>query len=166
MKKELYFIKLIFIFFSIFTLSSCTSVPSDISIMGNFNNHIYDYNAIVRLSREEPSDKKIAFDYVTYDAPISNQPTPTPEENIRFKKYRAMMRNIGIVNYIGIGKDRVYFGIYDSGFGGDGLSKGLLWSVEAPRKILKSLDILPKKRGSGISAWRKIADNWYIEYDG
>lgn len=144
-------------------LAAAPPEPTDAALIKSFTAHRAEFEAVRRMAVAEHGIGRIAPDFVLPSSGITDSPAPgdmPPPE--RMRRYRELFRQIGAAGGIGFSGTRVYFYIFDDGFGGQGTSKGIVWSAEPLTPMRRNLDL--DKAVRPVSGFRRIAPGWYLEY--
>jgi hypothetical protein len=149
-------------------LCSCANMPSDESMISQFDSQRSSFEKIVEMAQGEHGVERISSTFVRLDGIMM----PTDAQRLgaisdaRLREYRGLFQKIHDPNGIGLAPGRTYFYLHDAGIAGSGVSKGIVWSRQSPGKLVDNLDRFARgSPGKDAEAWRQIGDGWYLEYD-
>ena len=142
-------------------------MPSDRSLIDLFGQHRAEFDEVRSMSQADKRIQRISTSFVTLVGNIA----PTPDEldstlsRQRLAKYRRLLSDIHDPNGIIIEDGTVTFMFYGEGFGGTGRVKAILWSAQPQSPLTQDLDSLSNVRTTPFIAFRRIAPEWYLEYE-
>jgi adenine C2-methylase RlmN of 23S rRNA A2503 and tRNA A37 len=146
-----------FSFITLLFLTACSQVPTDSTMIENFNEHKAAFKNLVKMIKHDKGVNSISID--TYDK--------NDIKNIsgkRLNKYQRILQNIG-ASSIKIDSEHKY--IILGYYGSKTIKKYVYTEDFKPHPIFKSLDkgINDKlKKEKQHQAYRHIEGNWYIQY--
>lgn len=149
-------------FFSIFY----NSTPSDHTMSDQFYAKAADFNKLLTMVREDDLDR-ISLDKVyknRADGEKGRIQVELPPE--RMEEYRRLFQKTAVQLIINDENDRYVFGFWKGVYSLDlrtSHSKSFVYLETPPKNLFDSLDEAKKLSNNSMS-YKKISDNWYLEY--
>lgn len=160
------------IFAVIFLLSATgcffSRPPSDNSMEEKFRSNEAAFKRLVVMMREDMNLAAVNFDAAYF--PSKEFGDSRPKADIpakRFDEYRRLLKQIGASEIVNTGGN-ISFTVWESGIVDPIKSgyKNYLYTETLPSPMLDSLDDTSKLRKAAgeDSGYKKIAENWYLEF--
>ena len=170
MNKTLFLILFLsFLFVNCGSFGESSPHISDESLIKNFQENEGDFNLLIQMAKQDSNMIRIANDFTWTKDNVSfprleSELGITNEHWEEYKKIfiKTKLKN-GILNYQ---PDKVFLAASSQGMLTGGSSKGYAYLKEKPEILVNSLDDykFEKSEENEITAYRKIADNWYLYY--
>ena len=137
---------------------------SDKSMQENFRAHEADFKKLASMFKEDN------FSFVSEAVPY----LPSPERGQlkaaelspqRLDEYLRLFKQTGVI-YISRGEGYISFLTQEGSDPIDDLDKSYVYAENPPSPLVDSLDQIDKLPGNQLKkgVYKKIADNWYIEF--
>jgi hypothetical protein len=135
--------------------------PSDELLISNFNAHKAEFGELLKMFQEDKQLGRVS------DFTRSENPESININQERIAQYRQIFKKLGLT--AGIegyqGKELIWFHASSQGLSVTGSSKGYVYAINKPEKVVDNLDNYKSEDGKSFTAFRQIEDNWYLYLD-
>lgn len=140
--------------------------PSDHTMSDQFYSKVADFNKLLAMVMEDDLDSITPNKVYKKQADKKNLRLQVELAPERMEEYRRLLQKTGIQQIFNDENDRYVFGfwkgVYDMGLR-TSHSKSFVYLETPPKNLFNSLDEAKKLPNNSMS-YKKISDNWYLEY--